>query len=90
MLKGTPFERIHYQGHSQNLKQVPQNFTKNVCIDDVTLTFQLMTSYRKIHVAGKKIINYRVSSPSNHDYCQINIRVPERPEILVIIHFFVF
>ena len=75
MLKGTPFERIHYQGHSQNLKQVPQNFTKNVCVDDVTLIFQLMTSYRKINIASEKIINYRV---------------PERPGILVIIHFFVF
>ena len=88
MFKGTPFERIHYQGHSQNLKQVPQNFTKNVCIDDVTPTFQLMTWYRKINIVSKKIINYRVSSPSTHQYCQINIIVPERPGILVIIHFF--
>ena len=38
---------------SQNLKQDPQNFMKAFNVDDVTLTSQLMTSYRKINIAYK-------------------------------------
>ena len=57
--------------------------------DDVTLTFQLMTSYRKINIASEKIIIYIVTSLSNH-CCQIFIIIQEKPEILVIIHFFLF
>ena len=37
-----------------------------------------MKSYRKINIASEKIINYRVTSPSNH-CCQINIRAQEIP-----------
>ena len=61
------------QGRSQNLKQGPQDFIKTFCVDDVMVTSQLMTPYRKINIASKKIINYCVSSPSNHYCCQINI-----------------
>ena len=57
--------------------------------DDVTLTFQLMTSYRKINIASEKIIIYIVTSLSNH-CCQIFIIIQEKPEISVIIHFFLF
>ena len=46
------------QGRSQNLKQGPQDFIKTFCVDDVTVTSQLMTPYRKINIASKKIINY--------------------------------
>ena len=56
---------------------------------DVTLTFQLMTSYRKINIASEKIIIYIVTSLSNH-CCQIFIIIQEKPEISVIIHFFLF
>ena len=62
-------------GCSQNLKQVLQIFIKAFCVDDVTLTSQLMTSYRKTNIASEKVIKYRVSSPSNHQCCQINITV---------------
>ena len=48
------------QGHRQNLKQVPQNFMKAFNVDDVTLTSQITTSYRKINIASEKIVNYRV------------------------------
>ena len=61
-----------------------------MCVDDVTLTSQLMTSYRKINIASEKIINSRVFSRSNHHCCQINIIVRERPGISVIIRFFIF
>ena len=77
------------QGHSQNLKQAPQNFLKAFNAYDVTLTSQLMTSYRKTKIASEKIISYRVTSPSNH-CCQISIIVRERPGILVTIHFPLF
>ena len=77
------------QGRSQNLKQVPQNFIKAFNIDDVKLTSQLMTSYKKINMASEKIINCRVTSPRNH-CCQINFDVLERPGISIIIHFFLF
>ena len=49
-----------------------------------------MTSCWKIKVTSEKITNYRVNTPSNHDYCQINIIVQRRSKILVIIHFFFF
>ena len=39
------------QGHSQNLKEVPQNFTEVFNVDDVTAK----TSYREINIAKKKI-----------------------------------
>ena len=51
-------------GRSQNLKQVPQNFMKVFNVNDITQS-RLMTSYRKIYIASEKIINYRVTSPSN-------------------------
>ena len=37
-------------------------------------------------LASEKIINYRVTSPSNH-FCQIRILAGKRPEISVIIIF---
>ena len=74
---------------SQNLKQVPQNFMKFVHVDDVTLTSQLTTPYRKINNAIENITNYRVTSPSNY-CCQISIIVRERPGTSVMIHFFSF
>ena len=89
MIHGKWWLHIYLQGCSQNLKQVPQNFMEAFNVDDVTLTFQLMTSYRKINIARENIVNYRVTSPSNH-CCQISFIVWERPRILVIIHFFVF
>ena len=55
--------------------------------DDVTLTSQLITSYRKINMASEKIIDYRDTSPSNQS-CQISFIVRERPEISVIKYFF--
>ena len=64
-----------------------QNKINNV--DDVTVTSQLMVSYRKINITREKIIDYRVTSPSNH-CCQINIIVQERPGISVIMHLFLF
>ena len=77
------------QGRSQNLKQVPQNFMKTFNVGGVTLTSQLMTSYsKKINMASEKIINYEVTSPSNHRCCQINIIVWERAGVSLIIHFF--
>ena len=36
---------ILFQGHSQNLKQVPQNFAKVFNVDGVTLTFYIITSW---------------------------------------------
>ena len=71
----------------QNLKQVPQNFVRTFNVEDVTLTSHLMTSYRRINIASEKNINYRVTSPSSHHCCKINIIVRERSGILVIIHF---
>ena len=62
------------QGDSQNIKQVSQNFMKALNVDDASLTSQLMTSYRKINITSEKIINYSVTSPSNH-CCQISILV---------------
>ena len=55
--------------------------------DDVTLTSQLITSYRKINMASQKIIDYRDTSPSNQS-CQISFIVRESPEISVIKYFF--
>ena len=80
---------LSIQGHSQNLKKVPQNFMKALNVDSVTLTTQAMTSYRKINIESEKIINYRVISPSIY-CCQISFIVRERPGILVIIDFFLF
>ena len=77
------------QGRSQNLNQVPQNFMKALNLDDVTLTSQIMTSYRKIKITSEKIVNYRVTSPSNH-CCQISFIVRERPGISAMMHFFLF
>ena len=62
------------QERSQNLKQVPQKFMKAFTVDDVTASSKLMTPYRKINIARQKIINYRVTSPSNY-LCQIRITV---------------
>ena len=62
---------------------------KGFNVNDVTLTFQLMTSNRKINIAIEKIINYIVTSLGNH-CCQIFMIVREKPEISVIIHFFLF
>ena len=59
------------------VKQVPQNFMKAFNVDDITLTSHLMTSYRKINITSKKIVNYRVTSPSNH-YCQVSFIFRER------------
>ena len=36
------------EGRSHNFKKLPQNFMKAFDIDDVTLTPQIMTSYKKI------------------------------------------
>ena len=59
--------KVEYkQGRSENLKQVPQNLMKAFNADNVIMTSQLMTSYRKINIASEKIVNYRVTSPSNH------------------------
>ena len=79
-----------YEGRSQNLKQVPQNFIKTFCVDNVTLTSQLMTLCRRINIASEKITNYRVSSPRNHHCYQINIIIREKTGILGIINFFLF
>ena len=78
------------QRHSQNLKQVPQNCMKTFNVDEVTLISQLMTLYRKINIASEKIINYKVTFPSNHHCFQINVIVQARPGISVAIYFFVF
>ena len=40
-------------------------------------------------MANEKIINYRVTSPSNH-FCQICVLAGERPGISVIISCFLF
>ena len=53
-------------------------------IDDVTLRSQIMTTYRKVKIAIEKIIDYRVTSPSDH-CCEIRILAREKPGILVII-----
>ena len=55
--------------------------------DDVTLRSQLITSYRKINMTSEKIIDYRVTSPSNQLF-QISFIVRESPEISVIKYFF--
>ena len=52
------------QGSNQNLKQVSQNSMKAFHVDDVTLRFQLMASYRKINIASENIIDYRVYFPN--------------------------
>ena len=77
------------QGPSLNLKQLPQKSMKAFSVDDITASSKVMTPYRKINIAREKIINYRVTSPSNYS-CQIRIAVQERPGILVTIHFFLF
>ena len=69
------------QGWSHILKQVPQNFINVYKVDDVTL--------RKISIASEKIINYRVTSSSNH-YWQICILAGERIRISVVICCFLF
>ena len=72
------------------MKQVPQNFIKTFCVDDVTLTAPANDVIQEINIKNEKIKNYRVSPPNNHHCCQINIIVRERPGIWVIIHFFLF
>ena len=54
------------QGHTENLKQIPQNFMKVFKVDDVSQRSHLMSSYRKINIASEKVINYRGTSLSNH------------------------
>ena len=44
------------------INYIAENFKKCFNIDEVTLTSQLMTSYRKMNIASEKIINYRVIS----------------------------
>ena len=61
-----------YQRRSQNLKRVPQNFMKTFNVEYITLASNLMTSYTKINIASEKIMNYKVTSTSNHQCCQIN------------------
>ena len=48
----------HLQGRSQNLKEVPQNFTEVFSVDDV----QVMTSYGKTNIAKKKKLSSIVIS----------------------------
>ena len=62
------------QGSNQNLKQVSQNSMKAFHVNDVTLKFQVMASYRKINIASENIINYRVTSTINQ-CCQISVIV---------------
>ena len=45
---------------------------------------------QEINIVSEKIINYRVTSTSNHHCRQINIVVWERPGISVIMHFSLF
>ena len=40
------------EGRCHSLKKVTQNFMKAFDIDDVTLTLQLMTSYKKIDLTS--------------------------------------
>ena len=82
-------KNLKHQGRIQNLKEVPQNFMKVLNVDDVTLSSQIMASQRKVNIASEKIINYRVTSPSNN-ICQIRILAGERPGISVIICCFPF
>ena len=35
-------------------------------VDNITMTSQIMPSYKKINIASEKILNYRVTSPNNH------------------------
>ena len=47
---------------------------KTFDVEDVALKSHLMTSYRKINIASENI-NYRVTFPSIHHGCQIDIIV---------------
>ena len=64
-------------------KKRKKKYIKVFNVDDVPLKSQIMTSYSKINMASKKIINYRVTFPSNH-FCQIHIIAAERPGISVL------
>ena len=59
---------------------ITSKFHEYVNIDDVILSSQVMTSYMNINVVSESIINYRVTSPSNH-CCQISILAVERSAI---------
>ena len=59
---------------------ITSKFHEYVNIDDVILSSQVMTSYVNINVVSESIINYRVTSPSNH-CCQISILAGERSAI---------
>ena len=85
---GHTTREVIFQGSSQNLKQVPEHFIEAFNVDAITLTYQLLTSYRMINIASENI-NQRVTYPSNH-CCQISLTVRERPGISVIIPFFLF
>ena len=77
---------LDYQYRSQNLKQVPQ---KAFNVGSFTLTSQLIISYWKIMIVGKKTKNYRVTFPSNH-CCQTSFIVRERPGSSIIKNLFSF
>ena len=66
-------------------KAKQKKYIKVFNVDNVTLKSQIMTSHRKINTTSKKIINYRVTSPSNN-FCQIYIIAvaAERPGISVL------
>ena len=59
-------KEVKYQERSQNMKQFPENFMKDFNVDDAPQASQLMTLYKKINIASKKLINYRVTSASNN------------------------
>ena len=50
-------KHVRSQGQSQKSTQVPQSFMKAFKVDDVI---------QEINIASETIINYRVTSPSNH------------------------
>ena len=52
---GHTTREVIFQGSSQNLKQVPEHFIEAFNVDAITLTYQLLTSYRKINIASENI-----------------------------------
>ena len=59
-------KEVKYQERSQNMKQFPENFMKYFNVDDALQASQRMTLYKKINTASKTLVNYRVTSASNH------------------------
>ena len=58
------------RNYHRDLTRIWNKYPKTLWKFFTLMSYRIIMSYRKINIVSEKIINYRVTSPSNH-YCQI-------------------